>query len=799
MVPATHLEVYVKRLIAHGYKVGVCRQTETRALKAVTENANKPFERKLSGVYTASTWIDHVSCCEKSDEQVICAIVDRPTSRTCTALAFVSIDMATSSITYDEWLDDSTREGLYTRIMHLVPREVVLLSSLSDGTRRAVSMYATASATYNVRMETREAFESLASFLQGDVLAWALAACPVEVQRALALLLTHLATYDLTSAFHYVDHYATFTSRSSMVLSGSTLSHLELLRNATDHGEDGSLFWLLDECATSMGRRLLRQWIRRPLVDPVAIQARADAVSLLRERRDRILHRVVSLLTHLPDLTRGLTRILYTLVDPAELVSILLTLYRVTHEIEAHDSTRSTLLNTALQDLRAPKSEVSAFVSALHIPNARSNSKVSLYTDSSRYPAIQKWKQQLEDDELAAQLQLVDIRRILRRPALQFISIAGIDHLIEVRASDAGRVPADWVRINSTKRAVRFHTPAIVELQRQRDRHREMLTAVANEAFRDFVRHVAQVYMPLRRAVHALATIDVLTSLARVASRPGYVRPHVHDQGNSIQLRQCRHPVTEARTNGYIPNDIALGSLKQTEAPRGMLLTGSNMGGKSSMMRAIALTVIMAQIGSFVPCQSAEITCRDAIASRMGARDDILRGESTFLVEARETAFILRTSTPRTLVLLDEFGRGTSTFDGMALAYAVLRSFLERGPAMPTLLFITHYAPLTRLAHLFPQQLMNVHMQVQIMRHQGKQDEVVFLHRVLPGAASRSFGIHAAALSGIPTTIIERAKIKALELEEAERLVHYAHVVKLLGQGDAEAALESIQSITLEA
>ena len=172
----------------------MCRQTETRALKAVTENANKPFERKLSGVYTASTWIDHVSCCEKSDEQVICAIVDRPTSRTCTALAFVSIDMATSSITYDEWLDDSTREGLYTRIMHLVPREVVLLSSLSDGTRRAVSMYATASATYNVRMETREAFEPLASFLQGDVLAWALAACPVEVQRALALLLTHLAT-----------------------------------------------------------------------------------------------------------------------------------------------------------------------------------------------------------------------------------------------------------------------------------------------------------------------------------------------------------------------------------------------------------------------------------------------------------------------------------------------------------------------------------------------------------------------------------------------------------------------------
>ena len=139
-------------------------------------------------------------------------------------------------------------------------------------------------------MDTREAFEPLASFLQGDVLAWALAACPVEVQRALALLLTHLATYDLTSAFHYVDHYATFTSRSSMVLSGSTLSHLELLRNATDHGEDGSLFWLLDECATSMGRRLLRQWIRRPLVDPVAIQARADAVSLLRERRDRILH-----------------------------------------------------------------------------------------------------------------------------------------------------------------------------------------------------------------------------------------------------------------------------------------------------------------------------------------------------------------------------------------------------------------------------------------------------------------------------------------------------------------------------
>ena len=224
------------------------------------------------------------------------------------------------------------------------------------------------------------------------------------------------------------------------------------------------------------------------------------------------------------------------------------------------------------------------------------------------------------------------------------------------------------------------------------------------------------------------------------------------------------------------------------------------MGGKSSTMRAVALVVLLAQLGSYVPCKEAYISCRDSICTRMGARDDILCGKSTFMVEACETAHIWRSSTSRSLVLLDEFGRGTSTFDGTALAYAILSAFAERGALMPLLLFTTHYVSLTRLAYIYPQLLVNVHMRVEAECLDG-EEKVVFLHRLVNGAASKSFGIHIAAMAGIPKSITQRAHEKSLALEDthksAERTATYADIVKAIYRQDTSKFLEAVQSFPI--
>jgi len=793
MVPVARVHFHIKRLIAQGYKVGVSRQTETRALKAASGAMHKPFNRKVTAVYTSSTWIDDVSSPDQSAEQVICAITEpRPGS-----LALVAIDMPTSTITYDNWEDGLTRDALRTRLAHLAPRELVFSpASINGVTRHHIQLYKMETA-FLVRLESCDKVCPLDALLQGNALAWILSELSYSVQDALAMLCTHLRTYNMTSAFQHVDNYASFTSRSCMLLSSVTMEHLELLQNATDHQVHGSLLWLLDECITPMGRRLLRQWIRHPLIDAKTIQARADAISLLRECRSQVLLRAIALLTNLPDLMRGLTRIMHLLVEPSELATILLALHRVTLEFDPSVSTGNSLLDSTIWDLSAARAEVRSAVEALSIPHARRCEKDKLYTDPSRYPLIQEWHSVLDQDEKAFEEHLLEVRRILKRPSLIYARVSDIDHLIEVRTGDVSHVPAEWIRISGTKKSVRFHTPEIVRLQRRRDQHREMLASVASDAFRDFVSKLTLAYVPLRRVVQALATLDALASLARVASRPGFVRPHVHQHGHMLRLVQFRHPVTEACAGSYVPNDVSLGG---DHDPRGMIFTGSNMGGKSSAMRAVALVVLLAQLGSYVPCKEAHISCRDSICTRMGARDDIVRGKSTFMVEACETAYIWRSSTPRSLVLLDEFGRGTSTFDGTALAYAILSAFAERGALMPLLLFTTHYVSLTRLAHVYPQLLVNVHMRVEVECLNG-EEKIVFLHRLVNGAASKSFGIHIAAMAGIPKCITKRAHEKSLALEDthksAERTATYADIVKAIYRQDTSKFLEAVQSLPL--
>ncbi|WFC93672.1 Mismatch repair protein msh3 [Malassezia brasiliensis] len=774
MIPVPRLAVHVKRLVAAGYKVGVCRQTETRALKAATENANKPFTRALTALYTASTWIDDIGAVQSPEElggeQVLVSFAETPIGAARMRIGVVAVDIATASVTYDVFVDDAMRSV-----------QLVLARGTSVQTERVLRAYAAQlPGERPARIEEVEAVDvsAAAAALADAAAAWDAQVLPLlmsldtHVQCAAAQLVRYLSAYGLTWAFAEAGNYAAFQDRTCMLLSGNTLRNLELMHNATDGQVYGSLLWHLDHCRTPMGKRLLRQWLRRPLLDAARIAHRADAVNVLRERRLAVLHQAVAMLTRLPDLARGLARIAYGLVEPTELATVLLSLHRITREFSFRDAgevhSGSEQLDATLAALSTARESVATHLAAIRISEARKNAKTELFADAARYPAIAAWKQQLSDDEVQMAAHLDELRVVLRRPKLQYTSVSGLENLIEVRASEASKTPADWVRVNSTKAVVRFHTPTVLRLARLREQHREQLAEAGRVAWRDFVQCVARDYGAMRRVVRAVAELDALTSLADVASLPGYTRPTLTDE-DAVVLRGFRHPVLEAlRPLPYVPNDVSLGGA----SPRAVLLTGANMGGKSSTVRALALVLILAQIGSFVPCTEARMPCHDAILTRMGAHDHLARGKSTFLVEAEETAHLLRTATPRSLLLLDEFGRGTSTFDGAALAYAVLHTLLAP-EARPKVLFITHYAALGALADELPGRIANLHMATRLDTH-GDHTEVVFLHTLRAGLAPASLGVYVAGLAGLPAPLVEAAVAHARACRAAHDATAYA-------------------------
>ena len=324
---------------------------------------------------------------------------------------------------------------------------------------------------------------------------------------------------------------------------------------------------------------------------------------------------------------------------------------------------------------------------------------------------------------------------------------------------------------DSISKMVRFHSPRVIELIKQRDQLNEKLAHEADEAYTSFVQGFVRNYMVLRNVVVSLATLDAVKSLARLASLPGYCKPKMvmptSTLPSTVSLTAFRHPISEVTTTDlYVPNDLSLGA----SGAKGILLTGSNMGGKSSTVRAVALCVILAQLGAYVPAESATLSLHDAVLTRVGASDEIARSRSTFRVEVEETAEILRACTGRSLVILDELGRGTSTNDGTAVAYAVLHHLMTRSiQARPSLLFITHYFTLGTVAAR-PElhgRLKNMHMAYseQVDPAIGRK-QVVFLYQLRNGMASSSFGVHCAALAGMPEELLEVAARKAKALEE---------------------------------
>ena len=813
------LPVHAKRLVAAGHKVGVVRQIETAALKKAGDNRNAPFVRKLTNVYTKGTYVDEIGELDQSGSQagapsggyLLCIAESKAKGGGTDEkvdVGIVAVQPATGDIIYDSFEDGFMRSEVETRLLHISPCEFLIVGELTKATDKLVQNLSGSSTNVfgdKSRVErvprsgtmAAEAYSHVTQFYAGKTkdsdersaaLLDKVLHLPELVTVCLSAMINHLTEYGLEHVFNLTKYFQSFTTRQHMLITGTTLESLEVYRNATDHSEKGSLLWALDKTQTRFGQRLLRKWIGRPLLDQQRLEERVSAVDELLEGQSTAK---VDKLGHLlggikADLERSLIRIYYSKCTRPELLSTLQTLQKIASEFArvkspADTGFKSDLLSEAVCSLPAISDVVVAYLGKINPEAARRDDKYAFFRDDEETDDITNHKM-----GIAAVEQELDAHRkdaaskLSKKTPVTYVTVSGIEYLIEVSNADLKNVPPSWMKVSGTKKLSRFHTPEVITLMAERDQHKEALAAACDTAFSALLASVANDYQPLRDAVASLATLDCLMSLSKVAALPGYSKPTFLPASASptISVTEGRHPIAEhTLPNGYIPFTTSLSS----PAPLAQLITGPNMGGKSSYVRAVALLVLLAQVGSFVPAAAMELTLADAIHTRMGARDNLFAGESTFMVEVSETAAILRSATPRSLVVLDELGRGTSTHDGAAIAHAVLDHVVRETRCLT--LFITHYQNLARVAAgLGGGRVRCVHMRF-TAREGGERDgeeEITFLYEVGEGVAHRSYGLNVARLARVPRKVIDVAALKSAELEAEIRVRRLRGAARLM-------------------
>ncbi|HKQ63491.1 MAG TPA: DNA mismatch repair protein MutS [Methylomirabilota bacterium] len=742
-IPHHASDGYIARLVHAGQKIAVCEQLEAPGRE------RKLLRRDVVRIITPGTLTD-TAYLEGAANNFLLAV---SLGRDATGVALV--DVSTGEFWAGE--DAGKSAEVFAAALLRRPAEILLPETARADQPLLARLQATGAAltfcdpaTFSPRRAAADLcahfrVESLAAFGVGDLTAGLGAA-----SAALAYL---RATQG--DALGHLTRLARLTAADAMALDETAVVTLELLTSSSGSARE-SLFGVLDETVTPMGARLLRQWLLRPLLEPASIAARQDAVGALVEAPAERA-RLTTLLRRIGDLERLTSRATLGQAHARDLVGLraclapLQDIRRLTASIAAPAVADTAGELAPLDDLRdlltaALEDEPPL---ALHdgglIRESWHAELAAIVRDAREARA---WIAGLEERERA--------RTGISSLRVRFNRVFGYG--IEVTHAQASRVPAEYVRRQTLTGAERYVTPELKEYEAKALGADERRRRLEYELFEEVRRTVAARADELMKTARAVARLDVFASLGEVAHRRGHVRPTV-DDGRALTIVEGRHPVLEARAGTPVtPNELAL-----DHDARIVILTGPNMSGKSVYLRQTGHLVIMAQIGAFVPAREARIGVIDRVFTRVGAQDNLARGQSTFLVEMIETATILNNVTPRSLVLLDEVGRGTSTFDGLAIAWAVVEALHDRGHGAKVL-FATHFHELTRLAGRLG-AVRNFHVAVREWN-----DEIVFLHKVQPGGTDRSYGIQVARLAGLPAAVIARSKALLAELEEAGQL-----------------------------
>jgi DNA mismatch repair protein MutS len=759
----------VKRLAELGYRVAICEQVED------PRSARGLVRREVVEVITPGLVGDPEGLDARREVSLAALHLAGDEA------GLAALDASTGSFQATACAAEAGEppEALLGELERIDPRE--LLVAAPDAERLAAPLRARFPRAVLTALPA-QAFEARQAPAEPD----GFAVLGPAAARAAAAVLRYLADHQ-PFALRQAVRVRGYRLCDAMVVDAATRTHLELFENSEDRSRRGSLLERLDETSTPLGARRLARWLGWPLLDPAAIAARQDAVAWLAER-DRQRARLRAALRPVRDLERLAAKALRPAATPRDLVALgrsLAALRGVAVELAQGDEDllgatpaplpaalpgpaplpeAEQLLGEALVDDPPPLLRGSRGAGETGFVREGFRPELDVLREGARKG--REWIAGLEARE----------RERLALPGLKVRFHPVLGYGIEVSKAQLARVPADYERKQTLAGAERFTTPELREMESRVLGAHERAAALEREIFESVKQQLAAHTARIQEAAEALGTLDALTSLAEVARQGGWVRPRV-DGSRCLSVRGGRHPVVErallARSAGeFVPNDSELDPA-ETQI---LLITGPNMSGKSTYLRQVALLALLAQIGSFVPAESARVGVVDRIFTRVGASDRLARGESTFMVEMRETAEILSQASPRSLVILDEIGRGTSTFDGLSIAWAVAE-YLHDTPALGArTLFATHYHELADLAAL-RERVRNGHFEV---REWG--DDVVFLRRLVPGPASRSYGIQVARLAGLPAPVIERAReiLRALESGELR--------MRELAGGEAETA-----------
>ncbi|QLL31129.1 hypothetical protein HG536_0A09460 [Torulaspora globosa] len=779
--PDNRLHVHLERLVRHDLKVGVVEQSETSAIKKFSKDSNKSnvFVRQVTNVFTKATY--GINNTFSSDSRRVlgdtCSIWGLhivECGRRRMKVRLLSIALNTGDIVYDEFEDSElSTEQLDIRARYLEPKEVVYYEKLPTKVERLLSGRDCSFHLRGLPLESEDVNERLKE-----------AQLSTEYSKLYNLLYEYLKEYSNEKLLLIPSSFKPFAAATYMLLSSNTLESLDIVSN---DGGKGSLFWLLDHTRTSFGSRILKEWVLRPLLCRADIEDRLDAIECLKEEVSTVFFEALNqILKSTSDLQRTLNRIAYGNTSRNEVYFFLKQISKLGSHFEMHSNDlksrisidggrinrKSRLLTRLISEMmeyshRMTMPLLFSMINASAVMEKDVERQTTEFFNLNNYDhpevIIQRQREiNSVQEELAEELNR--IRTILKRPHLNYKDET--DYLIEVRNTQVKGLPADWIKVNCTKMISRFHTPNIIRLMEKLQYHKDLLLRDAENEYKSFLSRIVEEYAALRNYISNIGIYDSLLALAATSCNGNYVRPKFTDKKQYIKAINARNPVIESLDVQYVPNDVNM-SEKDGKV---LILTGPNMGGKSSYVRKVALLVILAQIGSFVPADFLELGLFDNVFTRIGAFDNILRGESTFKIEMQEILQIIRNCSSDSLILLDEVGRGTGTEDGKAIAYTILEFFLAE-PKCPLVLFTTHY---TLLGLTQSPLLSNFYMDYVEEKRAGENwPTVVFLYKLRPGTTSNSFGLNVAKLAHIDTTIINSAFEVSERLREEYSLTRY--------------------------
>ncbi|CAN6236705.1 unnamed protein product [Urochloa humidicola] len=747
----------------------------------------------------------------------------------------VAIEVSTGEVVHGEFMDTASRSGLEAVLLGLAPVEVILGTPLTFATEKVMTAYA--GPTSNVRVER----VSCACFGEGGALAELMSlfensvdndsrveddvnnprgiegvmAMPELVVQALALSVRYLKVFGMERIICFGSSFRPFSADTEMSLSANTLQKLEVLKNNSDGTIEGSLFQTMNNTCTAFGSRLFRNWLTHPLCDQHLICARHDAVSeisesmgsrhsidnlqdegcgsctnLVRSDLSTILSSVLEMLGKSLDIQRGITRIFHCKATAKEFVGVIQSILTAGKQLQKlvledtdtvssqHKPVHSSLLRRLISTASSSTTLNNAvkLLSCLNKDAADQGDMSNLFVASvDHFPEVAEGHVSVEMADHKLDLLIVEYRKQLGMHNLEFKTVAGTSHLIELPVDR--RVPSNWIKINSTKKTIRYHTPEILKNLDNLLLAKEELAVICRSTWHKFLTDFGKYYAQFQAVVESLASLDCLYSLAVLAKQNNYVRPiFAHEsEPSQIHIKGGRHPVLESLLgDNFVPNDTEL----HADGEYCQIVTGPNMGGKSCYIRQVALITMMAQVGSFVPATSAMLHVVDGIYTRMGASDSIQQGTSTFHEEMNEASNILHNCSSRSLVIIDELGRGTSTHDGVAIAYATLHYLLKEKKCIT--IFVTHYPKILDIQREFEASVGAYHVSYLATRKllevtdkpletspESKDlGEITFLYKLVAGASDKSFGLNVALLAQLPSRCIKRASVMAAKLQE---------------------------------